>query len=290
MKLNASTIETMKDVLAELREKGYGIDLMLSDTQFNRDVSFKALEGLYRYLSDEKIPTSCHLPYIDLHFGSRDPKVHEYTFDCLDAGLEMASVLHAQIAVLHLGFSSHIPPKHREGWQERIVDSLRQLVVNAEEEEIIVAIENTYEPDGELIRDILGQVNSQWLRFCADLGHAACYSRMAPEEWIESFKKEIVLLHFHDNDGLDNLHATCGDGVVGYEPVFEACKAAELSCPIVLEVPEDGWDNSIEHLTEVGFEFGEIPDPTFDAPETKDEEEPTPSAEEDRAEANQGVD
>lgn len=307
VKLNASTITSLKETLPELREKGYGIDLMLSDTEFNRDVAFKALEDLYRFLSDEKIPTTCHLPYIDLHFGSRDPKVHEYTFDCLDAGLEMASVLHARIAVLHLGFSSHIPPKHREGWQERIVQSLRDLVVNAEDEEIIVAVENTYEPDGELIREIIGQVNSPWLRFCADLGHAACYARMAPEEWIETFKKEIVLLHFHDNDGLENLHSACGDGVVGYEMVFEACKEAGISCGIVLEVPEDVWDKSIEHLTEVGFEFGEIPDPVIIVPEASDGQdaktepdeksaseaeggEASPSVENDPAEANQGVD
>ena len=59
---------------------------------------------------------------------------------------------------------------------------------------------------------------------------------MAPEEWIESFKDRIVMMHFHDNDGQDDLHQPCGEGVVGYDVVFDACKSAELSCPITLEV------------------------------------------------------
>ncbi len=133
---------------------------------------------------------------------------------------------------------------------------------SAEEEEIFLALENTYEPDAEMLRDILDTVNSPWLRFCADLGHAACFSRMAPEEWIESFKDRIVLMHFHDNDGQDDLHQACGEGVVGYDAVFDACKAADLSCAIVLEVDDEAWDSSIEHLKQVGFEFGEVSDPT----------------------------
>lgn len=263
VKLEGSSIEEIKKWLPKLRESGHGLDLMLSDAAYNREVPFKDLEDLHRYLSDEEIPATCHLPYVGLSPGSRDPMVHQYAQDTIQEGLEMASVLRASIAVLHLGFCNHIPPKHQEGWKQRVIDMLREMVVQAEEEELILAIENTYEPDGEMIREILESIASPWLRFCADLGHAACFSRMAPEEWIGAFKDRVVLLHFHDNDGLDDLHNACGDGVVGYEPVFEACKEADLSCPIVLEVPEEAWDDSVAHLKELGFEFGEVPAPTI---------------------------
>ncbi|MBD3163308.1 MAG: TIM barrel protein [Candidatus Latescibacteria bacterium] len=262
MKLNESSMEEIKKALPGIREAGHGLDLLLSDTAYNREVPFKDLEDLYRYLSDEKIPTTCHLPYINLHPGSRDPEVHRYAKDSILEGLEMASVLHASIAVLHLGFCNHIPPKHQEGWKERVLALLREMIEQAEEEELILAIENTYEPDGEMIRSVLDEIDSPWLRFCADLGHAACFARMAPEEWISEFKDRIVLLNFHDNDGLDDLHNACGDGVVGYEPVFEACKEADLTCPIVLEVSEEAWEPSVAHLKEIGFEFGEVPAPT----------------------------
>jgi sugar phosphate isomerase/epimerase len=261
--LDAESLPTIRELIPRLREQGFGLDFMLSDTQFNRDVSFKDLEDLRRHLADEEIPVSCHLPYIDLHFGSRDLRTHEYARDCLQEGLEMAGVLHARAAVLHVGFGSHIPPKRRDEWRDRFISGLGELVKNAEEEEIILAIENTYEPDGVLLREILDGINSPYLRFCVDLGHAACYSRMAPEEWIGSFKDRILLMHFHDNDGQEDLHQACGEGVVGYEPVFEACKASGLSCPIVLEVGNDAWEASVEHLSQIGFEFGEVPEPTL---------------------------
>jgi sugar phosphate isomerase/epimerase len=260
--LDATTFPTVRDLLPSLREQGFGLDLMLSDTQFNRDVAFKDLEELRRHLADEEIPVSCHLPYIDLHLGSRDMRTHEYARDCLQEGLEMAGVLHCRMAVLHAGFGSHIPPKRREEWKRRYAEGVHELLKSAEEEEIILALENTYEPDGDLLHDILDMVGSPYLRFCVDLGHAACYSRMAPEEWIASFKDRIVLMHFHDNDGQEDLHQACGEGVVGYQPVFEACAAAKLSCPVVLEVGNDAWESSVEHLAQIGFEFGEVPEPT----------------------------
>ena len=132
----------------------------------------------------------------------------------------MAAVLRSSVAVLHLGYSNHIPPKRKDAWCDRVIESIQEMISTAEEENLILAIENTYEPDGEILQRILESARSPWLRFCADLGHAACYSRMAPEEWIETFKEYIVLLHFHDNDGMDDLHSACGEGVVGYEPVF----------------------------------------------------------------------
>ena len=260
--LNAASLPTLKEILPGLREAGLGLDLMLSETEFNREVPFRELENLRRNLADENVPVTCHLPYVDLHFGSRDPKVHEYARDCLLEGLEIGSVLHARIAVLHVGFSNHIPPRRVEEWRERFTDRVQEIVRAGEEEEMVLAFENTYEPDGAVLREILDTVNSPWLRFCVDLGHSACYSRMAPEEWIESFKDRIVLMHFHDNDGLEDLHQACGEGVVDYAPVFEACKAADVSCPIVIEVPnEEAWDASVEHLRQIGYEFGEIPEP-----------------------------
>ena len=259
--LNSETLPTIAPSLTSLREAGLGLDLMLSDTEFNRDVPFRDLEDLRRDLGDEKTPVSCHLPHIDIHFASRDKQVHEYARDCYLEALEMAGVLRAKIAVMHVGFSSHMPPKRIPEWRERYIENIQEIVRAAEEEEIILALENTYEPDGELLTGILEAVNSPWLRFCPDLGHAACFSRMAPEEWIESFKDKIVLMHFHDNDGQEDLHAACGDGVVGYEMVFESLKTTDIACPIVLEVPEESWDASVEHLKQNGFEFGEVADP-----------------------------
>jgi sugar phosphate isomerase/epimerase len=58
------------------------------------------------------------------------------------------------------------------------------------------------------------------------------------------------------------LHQPCGEGVVGYDVVFDAVKSADITCPIVLEVPDEGWDASVEHLKQLGFPFGDVPDPT----------------------------
>ncbi|MDM7917343.1 MAG: sugar phosphate isomerase/epimerase family protein [Candidatus Eisenbacteria bacterium] len=260
-RLDAAAVPGLKEMLPALRAEGVGLDLALSDTAFNRDVSLADLENLRRYLHEEGIALTCHLPYRDLHLGSEDASVHDYARDCLLEGLEMAGVLKCRIAVLHAGFSNQIRPSRQAAWRERFLEGIQEILRNAEEEDIVLAIENTFEPDGEMLRSILESVNSPYLRACIDLGHTACYSRMAPEEWIEGFKDRIAMLHFHDNDGQDDLHLPCGQGVVGYDMVFDALKSADLSCPIALEVEEEAWEPSVEHLRQIGFEFGEVPDP-----------------------------
>jgi sugar phosphate isomerase/epimerase len=54
------------------------------------------------------------------------------------------------------------------------------------------------------------------MRFCPDRPRGR-FSNGA-EEWIESFKDKIVMMHFHDTDGQNDLHQACGEGP-GYEPV-----------------------------------------------------------------------
>lgn len=255
-------LRTLKQSLPFYRESRFNVDVHLTDAEFNRQIAVRDLEEMERDLREMKISALCHLPHHGLHLSCPDPRVMEYSREMITEGLEIGTILGCKIAVLRSGFSNHVRPKDIPDWKARLIDSMQELAAQAEDEEIVLALENAYEPDGEVLLEVMQTVNSPWLRFAVDLGKAACFSRMAPEEWIHTFRDWIIALNFHDNEGLEDEHLACGRGVVGYEEVYSALVSEGISCNVSLDVAPEDVEPSMEHLREVGFEFvtEEIPD------------------------------
>ncbi len=265
MKFRLSRSEPLRNVKSSLgfyQEHGMNVEIRLTDAEYNREVPVRELEELERELRDRQISAFCHLPFHGLHLSCADPRVMAYSREVLMEGLEIGTILGCKVAVLHSGFSNHVRPAHIPEWKDRLITSLRDLVSLAEDEEIVLAIENAYEPDSTVLKEVLDAIDSKWLRFCIDLGHAACFSRVAPEEWINEFKDHLISLHVHDNEGMEDEHLACGRGVVGYDEVYRALEGINASCNITLEVSDEDIFPSIDHLKEVGFEFekGQIPE------------------------------
>lgn len=239
-----------------LREHGLNVEVSLADTVFNSEVAIKDLERLAIELRRNKIKVIAHLPHHDLKLASHDPWVLKHSLEMLQEGLEIGKILGARTAIFHSGYSNHVNPGEIDWWVEQCVAGLEDLVARAREEEVIVALRNTWESDETVLMRLFEAVDSPWLRFCCDVGHAACFSKFAPEEWIVQFRDRIVDLHFHDNDGSDDLHQACGSGVVGFDVVYETVRA-ELTEPvnITLQVDREDLLPSIRHLEECGFQF-----------------------------------
>jgi simple sugar transport system permease protein len=103
------------------------------------------------------------------------------------------------------------------------------------------------------------------LRFCVDVGHAACFSRVSPEEWIPVFKDYLICCNFHDNQGLEDEHLACGRGYVPFDVVLEELKQTDAEVLITLDVAPEDIPASVDHLVNCGFEFekGALPDEQF---------------------------
>jgi sugar phosphate isomerase/epimerase len=260
--MKSEPLRTLRDHLTYLEQNRFNVDVRLTDAEYNREVHPRELEKLAAELKERKISAFCHLPHHGLHLSCPDPRVMEYSREVIQEGLEIGTILGCRVAVLFSGFSNHVRPAHIPEWRERLVGSLRTLVTQAEEEEIILALENAYDPDATVLREVVDEIASPWLRFSADLGRAACFSRMAPEEWIHAFKERVIMISCHDNEGMEDDHLACGRGVVGYDQVFMAAQEADLSCVVNIDVAREDLDESIAHLESVGFIFerGEIPD------------------------------
>lgn len=261
--MKSEPLRSLEESLDYFQQNRFNIDVRLTDAEFNREIHPKVLEKIAEELKERDITAYCHLPHHGLHLSCPDPRVMAYSREVVMEGLEIGTILGCKVAILYSGFSNHVRPAHVAEWKERLIVSLRDLVAFAEDEEIVLAIENAYEPDAALLAEVVDQIGSPWLRISVDLGRAACFSRMAPEEWIHGFKERIMAISCHDNEGMEDDHLACGRGVVGYDQVFAAIQEAGLDHVTVnLDVNREDVEESIAHLESVGFVFerGPIPE------------------------------
>ncbi|MBP6874989.1 MAG: sugar phosphate isomerase/epimerase [Candidatus Eisenbacteria bacterium] len=246
----------LRESLPFLREHGLNAEVDLSDTTYNGEVAIRDLERLAIELRRNKTKVIARLPHHDLKLASHDKMILQHSMEAIQEGLEIGKILGARIAIFHSGFSNHVRPDEIDWWVEQSVTSLRDLVARAKEEEVIVALRNTWESDEQVLARLFEAVDSPWFRFCCDVGHAACFSQFAPEDWIVQFRERLVNLHFHDNDGISDLHQVCGKGVVGFDVIYETIRE-QLSEPvnITLQVSREDLEPSIQHLESCGFHF-----------------------------------
>ncbi|MBU1701942.1 MAG: sugar phosphate isomerase/epimerase [Candidatus Eisenbacteria bacterium] len=237
------------------KQVGVHVEVALADTAFNQEISVRQLEKLAVILRENELKVTAHLPFHDLRLASRDRHIVEYSMDVLTEALEIGKILGARMAVLHTGYTPQVPTGDMEKWMEEAAGNLRDLAERAAEEDMLIALRNLWEPDADLFKGLFERVGNESLGMCPDLGHAACYSSLAPEEWITVFNDRLFNIHFHDNDGMEDQHNSCGEGVVGYDTILEAMQGLKEPLNITLEMAPEGILPSLDHLREMGFDL-----------------------------------
>lgn len=89
---------------------------------------------------------------------------------------------------------------------------LQSLLEVAEEKEVVLAFENLKHL--EYLNFIFNNIESPYVKFCFDSGHAHCYTSC--KVVLELFGNRMITTHFHDNDGIKDLHQIIGDGNIDW--------------------------------------------------------------------------
>jgi sugar phosphate isomerase/epimerase len=113
--------------------------------------------------------------------------------------------------------------------EQRIVDAFAEPVKLAEEEEIILALENEhscYLGTGAEVARVARAVNSPHLRICWDPGNAMCAGETPYPDGYEAVRELVA--HVHVKDGvLENgkVHfVVVGEGMIDYSGQFDALR------------------------------------------------------------------
>ncbi|NMA39502.1 MAG: sugar phosphate isomerase/epimerase [Lentisphaerae bacterium] len=152
----------------------------------------------------------------------------------------------------HAGFD---PTRRNDEQLHRLaVETLEQLLPQAEKSQVVIAIENNFTPPttSDRLLAMIEPFASPWLGFCYDTGHAhilesapgKAFTDIAPiSHWqlypkefhdgqLEQMAPHLVTCHLHDNAGLTDSHLLPGKGTIDWPRVMGIISR----CPRLLEM------------------------------------------------------
>ena len=249
----------VEDVMDLASEFDLGIELMAFAYPDVLDGSWEHELSLYRMMLRRlRGPLTMHGPFMDMVSGSPDAQINEICASRYRHAMHIASDLGAEVMVLHPNFIGSLHNvTYREGWHKRNVEFWGRMAQYAEDQGVVIALENMWEFEPSIIADLLREIDHPNLKACLDTGHAHVFGEknFSTQDWIEEMKPWLVHTHMNNNNGiLDEHHGfDWQDGVLDYHHILKDIRKLDTAPNIVLEM----WDVKDMRDSLHYFEFSE---------------------------------
>ena len=207
-------------------EKGLNIEIGLHADALDR-YGYKDFRDVAQFLKSKGIKTTVHLPFVDLTPGGIDPWIKEVSLKRFSIAIQMAELFEPLNMVFHSGYHSDYYREKQEEWLISVKDGIYTLLRMAEEVGSPLSVENTFEPEPELLMEILQEFEGK-LGWCFDPAHARVFSKKSELYWLEKLHPYLKEIHCHDNHGDVDEHLAIGKGVIEFEKIFEFLKKHKI--------------------------------------------------------------
>lgn len=222
------------------QERGLGIEVMAFAFPDTLDGDWRDLIERYRpRLRQVPGHLSMHGPFMDMAPGSPDSRINQVCAQRYQHAIEIAAALEIEKLVFHANFIAAIHTyEYRSGWHQRNLAFWQPLADLAGREGVLVAIENMWEFDPDIIGDLIKDINHPNLRACLDVGHAHLYGEVPFADWLTSLEPVLTHAHMNNNDGKLDLHWGLNQGVLDYAAILPSIRALANVPTITLEMDE----------------------------------------------------
>ena len=239
---------------AGLELQVYGYDTDLLDHGWR-----KVLDQHKALLRDFEGELAIHGAFLDMSPASADQRVVALTRERFMLDLDIAAELGARNVVFHTQFLPQVyrpvigGPDYRLSWTEGQVKFWSTMVGEAADREVVIALENMWEPAPSIIGDVLDQVDSPQLGACLDVGHVYLFSDYLPlKTWIDQIGHRLVHCHLNNHRGSFDEHLALDlpGGVIDYDrDILPLLRALPSQPTLVLEMDEIEYlESSLHYL------------------------------------------
>ena len=186
------------------------------EISFNHETLDRFRPDDYRKVADTLLAagltTTIHAPFMDLRPGALDPKIRQATVDRLRQVFDLAPDFRPRSIVCHPSFDGRYYVTTEDQWLENSIATWQPFLKLAEEMDTLIALENVYETDPYLLKELLSSLRSPHICFCFDTGHFNVFAKAPLGDWISQLGSVTGQLHLHDNHGITDEHLPPGEG------------------------------------------------------------------------------
>ncbi len=194
---------------------------------------FRDFASVAERLLQAGIRFTVHAPFCDISPGAMDSLVRRASVRRLKEALRVGALFEPECVVLHTGYH---PGYHREiveKWLVKLLDSLKELVEEANSLGLKLCLENVFEPSYEILLKVFEECEG--LKWCFDPGHASAFAKSHWRQWLPHLAPYLYEVHLHDNSGEWDEHLALGRGRIDFPGIFSYLKENSLRPILTVE-------------------------------------------------------
>lgn len=219
----------------------------------------KLLKEYKAILKDFDGDVSLHGFFSNLTIASKDPLIREASKKRYAQSFELACEFGAKTVVFHTCFNNVLKHKeYRENFFLSNIEFYREFIKQFEREKITATIENVHEPNNEFIRNLIGAINSPYLKTTLDVGHVNLHSEIPPALWVKDYGLMLHHLHLHNNFGDEDSHSSLLKGSANIQEVLKAIYDIQINPSYTFEIfDKEELIESLKYFDEIISEFNQ---------------------------------
>ncbi len=230
--------------LAEHLNPEVGLDALSLD-RFTRHDFMKVADKLHQ----AGLQISLHGPFQDILPGAIDSRILAASRARLQDAFDLLEIFQPRSIVCHIGYES----RHYQGlegrWLDHSVATWEPLAAQAAQYGCLLALENVYETQPELIKELFDRLQAPNIRMCLDVGHLQAFGGGDFQKWLEMLGSLVGQLHLHDNSGGGDEHLGLGQGIIPFPKILGFFAGNNFAPLITLEPHhENSLLPSLEYL------------------------------------------
>jgi len=233
---------------------GFGLELAEYCISDNCDDDSAVRGHFERNLSAAPV-IALHAPFNELFPHAIDRKAVELAEMRYDAAYRLCESNSIPKMVVH---ANYIETLYHPDWFITRQTAFWTDFIASHPGKTIICLENVFEPEPRLIRDIIERVGSSRLRMCLDTGHANL-SEVEPMKWLDYCADVISHFHLHNNYGavssgwrcVNDTHSAPQNGSIDFRLLM--AKAAVLNPEATFTFECADFDSCAVWLEKEGF-------------------------------------
>lgn len=234
MKIGVSTLALspapLESVLKCLEERNVEYCEVMNEYPYN--IIDRDVVGSYN------VKITIHSPLSDVNIASYNDKMRRSSVSQIKNSIDTAASLDSDVVVVHPGQVPILGKKFVERIREHSLESLRECSNYADENDVMLCIENMPNFEELLLKD-LNEVHTVAeeldSHITLDVGHA--HNMNIPiNEMLNS--PRIKHIHLSDNDGNYDSHCAIGSADIDFKLLFEELKSINYDGILVIEVKD----------------------------------------------------